>query len=205
VFVRVGPNKQIDVGAGSAGHRVDGPGREQFAVDDRRECHLDDGGLRHRPGSGLATISSESRRCAATSRSTETPTNPSRVAATPRRSASSAVTRRAVPGDSTWWPAPLCGMARRNSPAALDIASSVVTLIPPADSPKIVTLPASPRRRRCCPVPTPGLRSGPGALDWGDVLQEQKTVAAQPVVDRDAHHAVPGEAVPAYRGKAPDR
>ena len=43
-----------------------------------------------------------------------------------------------------WCAAPLCRIARRNSPSARGIASSIPMLIAPADSPKIVTLPGSP-------------------------------------------------------------
>src|SRR5271170_2503020 len=41
-------------------------------------------------------------------------------------------------------PAPLITMARRNSPFAAGIASKALTLPPPPDWPKIVTLPGSP-------------------------------------------------------------
>ena len=43
--------------------------------------------------------------------------------------------------------APLCTMARWNSPRAEGIASSVQTFPPPPDSPKMVTLPESPPKR----------------------------------------------------------
>ncbi len=52
--------------------------------------------------------------------------------------------RSASPAGVTWWAAPLCRMARRNSPSARGIASSMPMLIAPADSPKTVTLPGSP-------------------------------------------------------------
>ena len=51
--------------------------------------------------------------------------------------------------------------ARWNSPLALGEAASMLTEIPPADSPKIVTAADRRRRRRCCPSPTSARRSGP--------------------------------------------
>ena len=42
------------------------------------------------------------------------------------------------------WAAPLCGMALWNSPRAAGRPRSVPTLMPPADSPKMVTLAGSP-------------------------------------------------------------
>ena len=57
---------------------------------------------------------------------------------------SSSVSLAAASRASTPLDAPLCGIARWNSPRAAGRPSSVPTLMPPADSPKIVTLSGSP-------------------------------------------------------------
>jgi hypothetical protein len=80
---------------------------------------------------------------------------------------------------------------------------SVATLIPPADSPKMVTFPLSPAERGDV-VPHPFQRGDlvEQAEVGHPVVEEQESVDAQPVVDGDQHHAVPceGRAVVARNG-----
>ena len=70
--------------------------------------------------------------------------SPAAVGSTPRRAAKSAVTRAASLGAAAAWIAPLCAIALLNNPAVRGEDSNSVTLMAPADSPKMVTLPGSP-------------------------------------------------------------
>jgi len=95
-------------------------------------------------GFGAAAILADSADWAAISWPPGTAANPSTVGRTANRSASAAVTFAADADDSTWCPAPLCAITRRNRPAAAGIDSNVVTLIAPADWPAMVTASGSP-------------------------------------------------------------
>ncbi len=107
-------------------------------------------GHRRRP-EGTAAGSSPGPGCrfpissvAATSSAAGTPSNASLVHdATPSSAANRSADRSASSRVCTCTP-PLCTMARRKRPLAAGVPSSVATLNPPADSPKIVTLPGSP-------------------------------------------------------------
>ena len=79
-------------------------------------------------------------------------------AATPSSSTSARVVAMAASGDIARSLGPLCTIARWNRPVAAGTASSVETLAPPPDSPKIVTFDRSPPkalRRSPAPSPTP--------------------------------------------------
>ena len=73
--------------------------------------------------------------------STRLPASPGVIPISANRSR---VTRSALSRDATWAPAPLCRIARENSPRAAGTASRAATLMAPADSPKTVTCDGSP-------------------------------------------------------------
>ena len=82
---------------------------------------------------------------AASRRSTSTASSPSAPdSVRPSSSSTSAATSAAWSGVDAFWAAPLCAMAVPKRPAARGEPSSVPTLMPPADSPKIVTRAGSP-------------------------------------------------------------
>ena len=66
------------------------------------------------------------------------------VVDTPRRVDDGSGGRLGLRGRGVAWAAPDWAMALWNRPLAVGVPSSVPTLMPPADSPKIVTLPGSP-------------------------------------------------------------
>ena len=112
---------------------------------------------------------------------------------------------------------PALGDGRRGTgPAAAGVPSSVPTLMPPADSPKIVTLPGSPPKaamlsrthsqRGDLVEDAVGARAGEGGVEMAEV---QEAEGAEPVVDRD-HHDVAGAAevgavVPGRRARAAEK
>ena len=98
----------------------------------------------HRAGSGAVWTSSVSAPAACETRSAGWPAMASRLAGTPRASARYWATRRLSSGASVCAPAPLWVIACWNSPLATGMASRVVMLMAPADSPATVTRPGSP-------------------------------------------------------------
>ena len=68
----------------------------------------------------------------------------------PAAVSSSLAARSARPRSRSWENDALWTMARSKSPSLARIASSATTLAPPADSPKMVTLEASPPSRWAC-------------------------------------------------------
>ena len=98
----------------------------------------------NRAGSGWATIASRTAICALISSGRPSPARLAAVASQPAASPSSLVTMAASAGSAAAWTEPLCEIALANRPRARGSDSSVVTLIAPADSPKMVTLPGSP-------------------------------------------------------------
>jgi hypothetical protein len=95
-------------------------------------------------GSGEVITSRSIWPWASSSRSIGTCAIASRVAGTPSTSASRAPIRAAAAGGMTWWAAPLCRMARRNSPSARGMDRRTPIDIAPADSPKTVRRSGSP-------------------------------------------------------------
>ena len=108
--------------------------------------------------------------------------------------------RRASPAGSPWCAAPLCRIARRNSPSARGMASRVPMLIAPADSPKTVTLSGSPPNAAMfVPHPLEGrdLVEQPHVGDA--VVEVEEALGAGPPVDHDADDAVASEAAAVVR------
>ena len=94
-------------------------------------------------------------------------------------------------------------MALRNRPFALGVASRVPTLIPPADSPKIVTLFASPPKLAMLALTHSKCRhligdaADPRVTIVGaeQLLQVQEAERVEPVIDRYGHDSIAGEVV----------
>jgi len=103
-------------------------------------------------GSGPIASASETARCAANRSSMPTSASVAAEASRPSWVLSTAVTRAASAGSAAACTAPLWGMARAKRPAARGATIMLVTLMAPADSPKIVTLPGSPPNAAmfCC-------------------------------------------------------
>ena len=106
-------------------------------------------------------------------------------------------TRVAVSDLMLWLPAPDWGIARWKSPFALGVPMSVPTLMPPADSPKIVTLLGSPPNAAMLSRTHSSARDlvedaeVAGALRALEQLVEvQEAERAEAVVDRHDHDAV---------------
>ena len=98
----------------------------------------------NRAGSGAAAMASLTAAWAAISFSRSSSARLAAVASAPSARPSSPVTSAASCGSAAAWAEPLCAMTPPNRPRARGMPSSVVTLMPPADSPKIVTLAGSP-------------------------------------------------------------
>ena len=98
----------------------------------------------HLAGSGIAWISADMSICASRICSIGAFAIASLVGSTPNRFASSPVISLALSRVTAWWPAPLCMIAPRKRPFAFGLLSRHATLMPPADSPPIVTRDGSP-------------------------------------------------------------
>ena len=109
----------------------------EVAVDDRRERQRAGAAHRHIVEQRLATPR-RSRRSAPRSAGRR------RRCRTPSASRNCSATRRARARRRPTWPASSARSRRENSPAAAGLASSVVTMPAPADSPNSVTRPGSP-------------------------------------------------------------